>query len=253
MEILSYPVGLLIGLFPIAVELGPSRAPAHLLLDSRPVCEITSRSPGCMVTSGRTRACTCSSSSAPTWPDTSPSACAAGSTGRGSTRRCWLRAPAMRRAGSACSRCPGLTPASSTRSASFCCSTARPSTAAGTACPGASLEGSEAAGPGRDAEFPDGTRATYTRTLFAFYPEEAQAALQAVPILPPTDSGSTRFWPSVCGARDPVRTVEQTEPDITFVLAPHVFDGVPGILQKAPSVPGTHPSRFPLRRPARER
>ena len=53
MEILSYPIGLLVGLFPIAVSLGPSKAPAHLLLDGRPVCELTERSPGCMVDLGR--------------------------------------------------------------------------------------------------------------------------------------------------------------------------------------------------------
>jgi hypothetical protein len=52
MEILSYPVGLLIGLFPIAVTLGPTAAPAHLLLDSRPVCELTVKSPGCMIDLG---------------------------------------------------------------------------------------------------------------------------------------------------------------------------------------------------------
>ena len=53
MEILSYPIGLLVGLFPIAASLGPSKAPAHLLLDGRPVCELTERSPGCMVDLGR--------------------------------------------------------------------------------------------------------------------------------------------------------------------------------------------------------
>ena len=53
MEILSYPIGLLVGLFPIAASLGPSKAPAHLILDGQPVCELTERSPGCMVDLGR--------------------------------------------------------------------------------------------------------------------------------------------------------------------------------------------------------
>src|SRR5437667_77036 len=43
MEILSYPVGLLIGLFPVIVDLGGRTEPAQLLLDGRPACTIPAR------------------------------------------------------------------------------------------------------------------------------------------------------------------------------------------------------------------
>ena len=52
MEILSYPVGLVIGLFPVIVDLAGQPGPARLLLDGRPVCEVTAKAPACMVDLG---------------------------------------------------------------------------------------------------------------------------------------------------------------------------------------------------------
>ena len=52
MDILSYPVGLLIGLFPVIVDLGTNPRPAELLLDGRSACTISARAPACTVDLG---------------------------------------------------------------------------------------------------------------------------------------------------------------------------------------------------------
>ncbi len=249
MEILSYPVGLLIGLFPIAVELGPSRAPAHLLLDSRPVCRITPRSPGCMVDLG-----------------TDPRVhllelVRTDVSGHVTERvRRWINRPGIDPEVLVAGTCDDKG-----RQCAFEVSWAHPRKLdprrvvllldGVTVYRGKErrvqvplAKGAKPQVLVADAEFPDGTRATYTRTLFAFYPEEAQAALQAVPILPPPDAGSEeRIAEALRDAGVPVRTVEQTEPDITFVLEPHAFDAIPGMVPKAPSVPGHH--RLAIRSP----
>jgi VWFA-related protein len=53
MQILAYPIGIVTGLLPITVDLGPTRAPADLLLDGRPVCALTVEQPLCSVDVGR--------------------------------------------------------------------------------------------------------------------------------------------------------------------------------------------------------
>ena len=100
-----------------------------------------------------------------------------------------------------------------------------------------------------DAEFPDGTRATYSRTLYAFYPEEAQASLVAVPVV--TGPGAVSDEQEVAELRDaglPVRTVEATDPEVTFVMAPHSFDAIPGVQRMAPTMPGSY--LIPVQSPA---
>ncbi len=52
MQILTYPVGVVVGLLPIMVELGVPTRPASLLLDGRQVCSLTAREPGCSVDLG---------------------------------------------------------------------------------------------------------------------------------------------------------------------------------------------------------
>ncbi len=235
MEILSYPVGLLIGLFPIAADLGPSREPAHLLLDSRPVCELTERAPGCMVDLGldprvhllelvRTDA-----------------------TGRVTERvRRWVNRPGVEPEVLASGTCD-----EKRRQCDFDLSWAHPAkldpkrldlTLDGVAVwhgreHHATVPLAKGAKPQvlvLDAQFSDGTRASYTRTLFAFYPEVAQAALQAVPILQspgaPPDASAAE---ALREAGWPVRIVEESEPEIAFVVEPRVFDVVPALKAKA--------------------
>ncbi len=234
MEILSYPVGLLIGLFPIAADLGPSREPVHLLLDSRPVCELTERAPGCMVDLGldprvhllelvRTDAA-----------------------GRVTERvRRWVNRPGVEPEVLASGSCD-----EKRRQCDFDLSWAHPAkldpkrldlTLDGVSVwhgreHHVTLPLAKGAKPQvlvLDAQFSDGTRASYTRTLFAFYPEVAQAALQAVPILQAPGTPPDTSAEALREAGWPVRIVEESEPQIIFVVEPRVFDIVPSLKSKA--------------------
>ena len=235
MEILSYPVGLLIGLFPIAVDLGPTREPAHLLLDSRPVCEMTARSPGCMVDLGldprvhllelvRTDAA-----------------------GRVTERvRRWINRPGIEPEVFAAGGCD-----ENGKACTFDLSWAHPrkldpkrlalTLDGATVYRGTERRVKVSLSKGAkpqvlvvDAEFPDGTRATYTRTLYAFYPEEAQAALQAVPVFGADGPGAeAAAAEALRRAGWPVRIVEDTEPEIVFVVEPRAFEAIPSLTGKA--------------------
>ncbi len=241
MEILSYPIGLLVGLFPIAVALGPSQAPAHLLLDHRPVCEVTARSPGCMVDLGR-----------------DPRVhllelVRTDAAGHVAERvRRWINRPGIEPEILAAVFCN-----EAKRRCDFDLTWAHPdrlepsrvdlSLDGRSVWHGKDRKGTVALAAGAkpqvavaDALFPDGSRATYTRTLYAFNPEEAQVALQAVPIVPAEGSGSDEeIAARLRGAGQPVRIVEETEGALTLVLEPEVFDKVPGI-RSAPSELGRH-------------
>lgn len=241
MEILSYPIGLLVGLFPIAVALGPSQAPAHLLLDSRPVCEMTARSPGCMVDLGRdprvhllelvrTDAAGHVTERVRRWinqPGIEPEILAAVSCSE-AKRRCdfdltWAHPDRLE---------PSRVDLSLDGRSVWHGKDRRATVALAA---GAKPQVAVA-----DALFPDGSRATCTRTLYAFNPEEAQAALQAVPIVPADGAGSDEeIAARLRAAGLPVRIVEETEGTLTLILEPEVFDKVPGI-RSAPSELGRH-------------
>lgn len=241
MEILSYPIGLLVGLFPIAVALGPSQSPAHLLLDHRPVCEVTARSPGCMVDLGR-----------------DPRVhllelVRTDAAGHVTERvRRWINRPGIEPEILAAISCN-----ESKRRCDFDLTWAHPdrlepsrvdlSLDGRSVWHGKDRKGTVALAAGAkpqvavaDALFPDGSRATYTRTLYAFNPEEAQVALQAVPIVPAEGSGSDEeIAARLRAAGQPVRIVEESEGALTLILEPEVFDKVPGI-RSAPSELGRH-------------
>ena len=235
MQILSYPVGLLIGLFPIAVDLGETRAPAHLFLDSRPVCEVTVRSPGCTVDLG---------------PDprvhllelvrTDP-------VGHVTERvHRWINRPGIEPEVLVAGGCD-----EKRHDCEFDVTWAHP----GKLDPkriSLQLDGATVwQGPGHhakiprgsaplpqvvvaDAQFPDGTRATYSRTLYSFYPEEAQASLLAVPIVPAAAGASNEELTTALKAADlPTRVVEETDPEVTFVVAEGAFDTVPSAMSQA--------------------
>jgi hypothetical protein len=54
MEILTYPIGLVIGVLPVIANLGPAGGPpAQLFLDGRPACTMTDEAPRCPVDLGR--------------------------------------------------------------------------------------------------------------------------------------------------------------------------------------------------------
>ncbi len=52
MQILTYPVGVVVGILPLVVELGVPPKPASLDLDGKPVCVLTAQAPGCAVDFG---------------------------------------------------------------------------------------------------------------------------------------------------------------------------------------------------------
>ena len=52
MQILTYPVGVVVGLLPIVVELGVPPKPASLLLDGKTVCAVEAETPGCRIDFG---------------------------------------------------------------------------------------------------------------------------------------------------------------------------------------------------------
>lgn len=52
MQILTYPVGVVVGLLPVVVELGAPPRPASLLLDGRPACTFVSDASACVVDLG---------------------------------------------------------------------------------------------------------------------------------------------------------------------------------------------------------
>ncbi len=242
MEILSYPVGLLIGLFPIAADLGPSREPAHLLLDNRPVCELTERAPGCMVDLGLD-------------PRVHLLELVRTDNAGHVTEhvRRWVNRPGVEPEVLASGICD-----EKRRQCDFDLTWAHPAkldpkrldlTLDGVAVwhgkeHHATVPIAKGAKPQvlvLDAQFSDGTRASYTRTLYAFYPEVAQAALQAVPILPGSSSATDEELAGVLrDAGIPIRTVESGDYEVTFVLEPRVFDSIPGFIGKAPAIPGRH-------------
>ena len=235
MQILSYPVGLLIGLLPIAVDLGETRAPAHLLLDSRPVCEVTVRSPGCTVDLGpdprvhllelvRTDAVGHVTERVHRWinrPGIEPEVLAAGGCDEkrhdcefdvtwAHPRKLDPKRIALQLDGATVWQGPGH----------------HARVPRGTA-PLPQVVAVE-------AEFPDGTRAIYTRALYSSYPEEAQASLLAVPILPEGNAmPNEALTAGLKAAGIPVRAVEETEPEVTFVMARKAFDAIPGVLPRA--------------------
>ena len=52
MQILTFPVGVVVGLLPVVVELGVPAAPARLLLDGRPACALSAETTRCDVDLG---------------------------------------------------------------------------------------------------------------------------------------------------------------------------------------------------------
>jgi hypothetical protein len=51
-EILTFPIGLVVGLLPVVTNLGPGGAPATVLLDGHPACMVTTAVPRCTVDLG---------------------------------------------------------------------------------------------------------------------------------------------------------------------------------------------------------
>jgi photosystem II stability/assembly factor-like uncharacterized protein len=225
MDILSYPVGLLIGLFPVIVDLGGRPEPAELLLDGRPACTISARAPACTVDLG---------------PDPVIHLLELVRKDKSghvteSVRR-WVNKPGVEAEVHATGRCEGKTSA-----CEFKVAWAHPArvdpVSLTVALDGVTVSrvveptvtvrfprGSTPQVVTADATFPDGRRATFTSLLQGSYPEHAEASLQAIPIVVASDVPDEQLAASLKEAGWPVRAVEQGGFEVDFVVEPGALE-----------------------------
>ena len=221
MEILSYPVGLVIGLFPVIVDLAGQPGTARVLLDGKPVCEVTTKAPACLVDMG---------------PDPRIRALdlerldEKGNVVE-SIRR-WINRPSAVGRVRAVGHCDDKK-----RECEFQVQWAHPAKLDPSSI-SVSLDGkrvSEGTRPlvrhsfpkGKppkiltvDASFPDGRRADFTQLLQGYYPEEAQASLHPVPIELDSPNEADGLAEKLRGAGWKVRAIEEGDAEILFVLQP---------------------------------
>jgi photosystem II stability/assembly factor-like uncharacterized protein len=225
LDILTYPVGLLIGLFPVIVDLGGRPEPAELILDGRPACTISARAPACTVDLG---------------PDPVIHLLelvrkdVSGHVTE--TVRRWVNKPGVEAEVHALGRCEGKT-----SSCEFTMTWAHPArldpvsltvaldgvTVARTVAPLVRVpfpRGSTPQVVTADATFPDGRRATFTSLLQGSYPEQAEASLQAIPIVVASDATNDQLAASLKEAGWPVRAVEQGGYEVAFVVEPGALE-----------------------------
>jgi photosystem II stability/assembly factor-like uncharacterized protein len=239
MEILSYPVGLLIGLFPVIVTLGDQPAPARLLLDGVPVCTVTRSAPACTVDLG---------------PDPRIHLLelvrrdAAGKVTDRVSR--WVNKPGAEaevRAAGDCSE--------KSRTCDFDLSWAHPARL-DPASMSVTLDGTPVSrtvvphihvlfphfAPPQvltvDATFEDGRRATFTQALQLNYPERAEASLQAVPVLLGEGTKADGLAETLSGAGWRPRAVEEGGYEVLFVVEPEALDLVANLGESAARGPG---------------
>ncbi len=226
MEILSYPVGLLIGLFPVIVDLGGSSKPAELLLDGRPACTISARAPACTVDLG---------------PDPVIHLLELvrkdGSEQVTERVSRWINKPGVEAEVHASGHCE-----KKTRTCEFTVTWAHPDKL-DPASLSVALDGITVARvvtstirvkfPGEytpqvitaEASFPDGRRATFTQLLYGgSYPERAEASLQAVPIVVQSEVRDEDLAASLKQAGWPVRAIETGEFEVVFVVEPGALE-----------------------------
>lgn len=223
MEILSLPVGLVIGLFPVIVDLGPQGGHALLKLDDRTVCEVSSAAPACMVDLGalpRVHALDLERID---------------SAGRvvESIRRYLNRGiSGTVRAVGACDDDAGV--------CDFGLQWAHPAKAVpvsidvtvdgkkiSVVSPRILFPDLRSAPPqvlSIEASFPDGGRAEFTRLLHGSYSEDAEARLRHVELEADEAQTGPALEAALRGAGWKLRTVEQGAVEVLFVLEPGAFD-----------------------------
>jgi photosystem II stability/assembly factor-like uncharacterized protein len=221
LDILSYPVGLLIGLFPVIVDLGTSPRPAELLLDGQPACTISARAPACTVDLG---------------PDPVIHLLELVRKDKSgqvveSVKR-WVNKPGVEAEVRAAGRCDGKT-----STCDFTVMWAHPGkldpasltvaldgvTVASAVTPAVRVpfpRGSTPQVVTADATFPDGRRATFTQLLAGSYPERAEASLQAIPVVVPDGVRDDELVRSLKEAGWPVRAIELGGFEVEFVVEP---------------------------------
>lgn len=225
MEILSYPIGILVGLFPVILDLGPSQLPAHLLLDGRTVCAVTAAAPGCTIDLGldpRIHRLDLVRSDD------------AGRVSERVTR--WINRPGLTAEVHAAGDCEDRT-----RTCTFRIAWAHPGKqdpkkltvnvdgviAHEGVASSVRIRFPDKGWPPQvisvDAVFPDGLRANTTRLLRADYPEETSASLQAVPLRVDAGIGTADLSTRLEASGWPVKALEDGEAEVVFVIEPRAF------------------------------
>lgn len=239
MEILSYPVGLLIGLFPVIVTLGDQPAPARLLLDGVPICTVTRSAPACTVDLG---------------PDPRIhllELVRKDAAGKVTERvRRWVNKPGAEAEVRAAGDCN-----EKSRICDFELSWAHPARL-DPAAMSVTLDGTPVSrtvvphihvpfprfAPPQvltvDATFEDGRRATFTQALQLSYPERAEASLQAVPVLLAEGMKGEGLAEALSFAGWRPRAVEEGGYEVLFVVEPEALDLVANLGQSAARGPG---------------
>ena len=239
MEILSYPVGLLIGLFPVIVSLGDQPAPARLLLDGVSVCTVTRAAPACTVDLG---------------PDPRIHLLelvrrdGAGHVTERVSR--WVNKPGAEAEVRAAGSCD-----EKSRTCDFTISWAHPArldpTAMAVTLDGAPVGravvprihvGFPGSAPPQvltvDATFEDGRRASFTQALQLSYPERAEASLQAVPVLLAEGMKTEGLSEALSRSGWRPRAVEEGGYEVLFVVEPEALDLLQNLGQAAAKGPG---------------
>jgi len=227
MEILSLPIGVVIGLFPVLVDLGPQEAPAELRLDGRTVCSVTKHSPSCVVDFGvRPRLHQLEAIRRD----------AKGLIVERTVR--WVNRPGIR---------AELHASCSCRESEHACSIQLTWGHPAKLDPVqvfVSLDGHRTKVsatpkvvlpfPNRnapevlfaEAQFSDGARASLTRLLRGSYPADAEVSLQPICVDVDELSSGEKGVLQVAGGGGPVQAVDLGEEAVTFVVEPHSLDSV---------------------------
>jgi photosystem II stability/assembly factor-like uncharacterized protein len=227
MEILTYPVGLLIGLFPVVADLGNHPEPVEVLVDGRPGCVMSGRAPGCTVDLG---------------PDPAmhllelvrrdPSGVVV------ERARRWINRPGIEAEVRAAGQCT-----EKTQTCEFTINWAHPARLDpssltvdldGVTVSRGVVSTVRAPFPRKtapqvvtaDATFPDGRRTTFTRLLHSSYPEATEASLQAVPVLAPPGIENDTLAESLRLKGWPAQAVEKGGVEVIFVVEPGAFESV---------------------------
>ena len=246
MEILSYPIGLLVGLFPVAVDLGPGGEPAHLLLDGRPACIVTARVPACTVDLGQ-----------------GPrlhrlELVRTDNNGRIVERvERWVNRPGIQSEVRVQGNCD-----EKRRECAFTMTWAHPvkldpkkvslaldgrvvSTAVSHTVRVPFPKGAPPQVLTADAVFADGARAAFTTVLLGSYPETAEARLRAVAL---SVSGSSPDDASIAASLKaagwPLRTAEQGEAEAIFVAQTAQLERIPSLYRQAVADPISYAGRL---------
>ncbi len=237
MEILTFPVGLIIGLFPVVVDLEGHTGNARLLLDGKPVCEMSAQVPSCMVDLGRD----------PKVHSLDLERLDSNDRVVESIRR-WVNRPGTEgkvRAVGSCNE--------KRRECEFQIQWAHPSrldpTAMAVSLDGKTVEQRVVSSlrmpfPGKrppqiltvEAGFRDGGRASFTRLLHGSYPEEAEASLQSVALelLPGEEAINLDSRLRKIGWK--LRAIEEGDAEILFVVEPKAFVHSPALAHTNVSV-----------------